>query len=438
MKESKEECEFISIKEAMEKGHGKVSIRGWIYRERGSNALKFIVLRDSSEIIQCVIEREKIGDEKFEAASKLQVEASMKITGQIKEDKRAPTGYEVAVEDFEIVGESDKFPITKDQSVEFLSEVRHLALRTRRLTAIMKIRSAYIQARDEFFRKEGFYRFDAPILQPSQSEGGSTLFEVKYYDAKTYLSQSWQLYGEAAVFALEKVYDFGPTFRAEKSKTSRHLSEFWMAEMEAAWMDLKDVSEFAKKEIKYCIAQTAERCRDEFKLLGQDADALIEMTKKEWPTIKYREALRLIEKEEKVKVEFGKDLRTEEERALMKQFDTPVVVTHYPVEIMAFYKPKDPEFPDEALCFDMLAPGIGVEIVGGSQRSLDVKDMSERLERDGEDTKNYEWYFDSRKYGSVPHSGYGIGTERIISWICGLDSIKDAIPFPRTALRWTP
>jgi asparaginyl-tRNA synthetase len=430
--------EYITIKEAMKKGHGQVSIRGWIYRERGSNALKFIVLRDSSDIIQCVIEKEKVGAEKFELVTKLQVEASMKITGTIKEDKRAPTGYEISVEDFEVVGESDKFPITKDQSVEFLSEVRHLALRTRRLTAIMKIRSAYIQARDEFFRKEEFYRFDAPILQPSQSEGGSTLFEVKYYDAKTYLSQSWQLYGESAVFALEKVYDFGPTFRAERSKTSRHLSEFWMAEMEAAWMDLHDVSEFAKKELKFCIAQTAERCREEFKILEQDPDKLIEMTKKEWPTIKYRKALKLIEESEHMKVEFGKDLRTEEERALMKQFDTPVVVTHYPVEIMAFYKPKDEHFPDEALCFDMLAPGVGVEIVGGSQRSLDVEDMSKRLEHDGEDTKNYEWYFDSRKYGSVPHSGYGIGTERVISWICGLDNIKDAIPFPRTALRWTP
>lgn len=430
--------EYISIRQAMQKKEGKVSIRGWVYRERGSNALKFIVLRDSTDIMQCVIEKEKVGEQKFAEASKLQVEASMKITGVIKEDKRAPTGFEISVDDFEIVGESDKFPITKDQSVEFLSEVRHLALRTRRMTAIMKIRSAYIQARDEFFRKEGYYRFDAPILQPSQSEGGSTLFEVKYYDAKTYLSQSWQLYGESAVFALEKVYDFGPTFRAEKSKTSRHLSEFWMAEMEAAWMDLHDVSEFAKKELKYCIKQTAERCRDDFKLLGVDADSLIAMTQKEWPTIKYREALKLIEKAEKTKVEFGKDLRTEEERALMKQFETPVVVTHYPIEIMAFYKPKDPKFPDEALCFDMLAPQTGVEIVGGSQRSLDIKDMSERLSKDGEDTKNYDWYFDSRKYGSVPHSGYGVGTERVISWICGLDSIKDAIPFPRTALRWTP
>jgi len=429
---------YLSIKEAMKKGTGKVSIRGWVHRERGSNALKFIVLRDSSEIIQCVIERKIVGDAKFDVVSKLQVEASMKITGEIKEDKRAPTGFEIAVTDFEVVGESDTFPITKDQSVEFLSEKRHLALRTRRMTAILKIRSAYVQARDEFFRKEDFFRFDAPILQPTQSEGGSTVFEVKYYQTKTYLAQTWQLYGESGIFALERIYNMGPTFRAEKSKTSRHLAEFWMAEMEAAWMDLHDVSEFAKKELKYCIKQTAERCRDEFKLLGRDPDALIAMADKEWLTMKYVDALKLIKEKDGMEVEFGKDLRTEEERAIMGHFDVPVCVTHYPVVAMGFYKPRDPEFPEEALCFDMLCPEIGVEIVGGSQRSLDVEDMTKRLEADGEDAKNYEWYFDSRKYGSVPHSGYGVGIERVLTWICGLDSIKDAIPFPRTALRWTP
>ncbi|MGM5481703.1 MAG: asparagine--tRNA ligase, partial [Nanobdellota archaeon] len=342
------------------------------------------------------------------------------------------------VSDFEIVSESDQFPITKDQSPEFLLDIRHLSLRTRRQTAILKIRSAYVQAREEFFQKEGFHRFDAPILQPSQSEGGSTLFEVKYYDKMTYLSQSWQLYAEAGVFALEKIYNFGPTFRAEKSKTSRHLSEFWMAEMEAAWFDLKKSSEFAKKELKYCISETAKRCRDEFKLLEQDPDALIAMCDKEWPTIKYREAVKMIKEKDGIDVPFGKDLRTEEERAIMSHFDTPVAVTHYPVEAMAFYKPRDPEHSDEALCFDVLAPQTGVEIVGGSERSQDIDDMKARLEAEGEDVENYQWYFDLRRYGSVPHSGYGVGTERVIAWITGIDNIKDAIPFPRTMLRFKP
>ena len=302
----------------------------------------------------------------------------------------------------------------------------------------MKIRSTYIQARDEFFRLEKFHRFDAPIMQPMQCEGGSTLFEVKYYKDKMYLSQSWQLYAEAGVFGLEKIYNFGPTFRAEKSKTSRHLSEFWMAEAEIAWADLHDISEFAKKELKFCLKKVAEERADELKQLGKDSKDILAMVKKDWPTIKYREALKVLKEKCKMDVPFGKDLRTIEEEELMKHFDVPVVVTHYPVEVMAFYKPRDPEHIDEALCFDMLAPEGYGEIIGGSQRSLDIKDMTERLEKDGEDPEAYKWYFDLRIYGSVPHSGYGIGVERIVRWICGLDNIKDAIPFPRTMERYNP
>ncbi|MFP4523822.1 MAG: asparagine--tRNA ligase [Candidatus Woesearchaeota archaeon] len=433
-----DEIEFKSIKDVKAQGSGKVALRGWVHRERGSNKLRFIVLRDSTDTIQCVIRKDDVGAEQFELAEKLQIEASVKLAGTIKEDERAPGGYEVSVESFEVVGWSHEFPIQKDQSEEFLLDVRHLALRTRKQAAILKVRSAYVQARDEFFRQEGYYRFDTPILQPNQCEGGSTLFEVKYYDKKTYLAQSWQLYAEAGIFALERIYNFGPTFRAEKSKTSRHLSEFWMAEMEAAWMRLPEVTEFAKKELKYCIKATAERCREELEFLGQDPDALIAMTEKDWPTIKYREVLSTLKEKDGMVVPFGKDLRTEEEQAIMQHYDTPVVVTHYPVEAMAFYKPRDPEYPDEALCFDMLAPKVGTEIIGGSERSLDVEDMKERLEAEGESIDNYDWYMDLREYGSVPHSGYGVGVERVITWITGADNIKDAIPFPRTMMRWTP
>ena len=422
----------------MKKGTGAVAIRGWVYRERGSNKIKFIVLRDSTDIIQCVVKKDDFSEKKWVDADKLQVEASMEITGTIKKDDRAPTGYEVTVKDFKIIGESDSYPITKDQSSEFLLDQRHLWIRSRKMVAIMKIRSAYGQAREEFFKKEGFYRFDTPVLQPTQSEGGSTVFEVKYYKQKLYLAQTWQLYGEAAIFALEKVYNTGPTFRAEKSKTSRHLSEFWMVETEVAWWKLEEITEFAKKELKYCIKAVAEECVEEFKLLGRDTKGLIAMTKKKWPTIKYREALKILKEKDGMKVTFGKDLRTIEEETLMKHFDTPVVVTHYPQEVMAFYKPKDPNKSDEALCFDMLCPEIGSEIVGGSQRSLDIKEMSENLKRDGEDPKDYQFYFDLRKYGSVPHSGYGVGLERVLQWICKLDNIKDAIAFPRTMLRWSP
>lgn len=429
--------EFISIQEAISKGKGNVAIRGWVYRERGSKELKFVVLRDSSNIIQCVLKKEKF-EKQWAQIDKIKIESSLEIEGEIKEDKRAPTGYEVSVDKINIIHIAEDFPINKDLNEELLGDRRHLWLRSRKMTAIMKIRSRYIQAREEFFHKEGFYRFDTPILQPTQSEGGSTVFEVKYYDKKTYLAQTWQLYGESAIFALEKVYNMGPTFRAEKSNTSRHLSEFWMAETEVAWWGLKEISEFAKKELKYCIGVVAKECEEDFKILEVDSKKLLEIAKKEWPTIKYREALKLIKEKDGIDVPFGKDLRTIEEQAIMKHFDTPVVVTHYPKEIMAFYKPKDPKNPDEALCFDMLAPGIGIEIVGGSQRDLDVEEMSKRLEADGEDPKNYQFYFDTRKYGSVPHSGYGVGIERVLQWICGLDSIKDAIPFPRTPTRVTP
>lgn len=428
----------MSIKEAKEKGQDEVTVKGWVYRERGSNKMKFIVLRDSTGIIQCVISREEIGENNFSIADKIQVETSMEITGQIKKDERAPTGYEIKVTGFKIIGESHEFPIQKDKSREFLDDNRHLWLRSRKMTSILKIRSSYIQAREEFFRKEGFFRFDAPVLQPSQCEGGATLFEVKYYNDTTYLSQSWQLYAEAAVFALEKVYNLGPTFRAEKSKTSRHLSEFWMAEMEAAWFNLYDVTEFAKKELKYCIKRIAEERKEELEYLGKDPEKLKEMTEKEWPSIKYREALKILNEKENMEVPFGKDLRTIEEQKLMNHFDVPVAVTHYPKEEMAFYKPADPEQQDEALCFDMLAPEGYGEIIGGSERSTSIEEMRKELEKEGENIDNYQWYFDLRRYGSVPHSGYGIGLERVLAWLCGLDNIKDAIPFPRTMQRYTP
>jgi len=428
---------YLSIQEAMDKEKGNVSVRGWIHRERGSNKLKFVILRDSSNTIQCIFKKD-LFEKKWSEIDHLQVESSIEIDGEIKKDERAPTGYEILVKSYKIVGKSEKYPITKDQSVEFLADNRHLWLRSRKMMAILKIRSTYLQAREEFFTKKGFFRFDSPILQPTQSEGGSTVFEVKYYKDKIYLAQTWQLYAEAAIFSLEKIYNMGPTFRAEKSKTSRHLSEFWMAETEVAWYKLDDIVALAKEELKYCLKKVAEERAKELEFLGKDPKKLMKMVKKSWPTIKYREALKLLKEKCKMTVPFGKDLRTIEEEKLMELYDVPVVVTHYPKEIMAFYKPKDPKQPDEALCFDMLAPEAGGEIVGGSQRSTDIKAMEEGLKKEGEDPKNYSWYFDLRKFGSVPHSGYGVGVERVIKWICGLDNIKDAIPFPRTMDRYKP
>jgi len=415
-----------------------VHLRGWIYRTRSSGNIVFTVIRDATGTIQATVKKGNLPDDKFEDAKKALIESSVELKGIIKEDKRAPEGYEIQVVGFNVVNFAETFPIVKDQSPEFLLDQRHLWIRSQKLTSILKIRSTVAGAIHKFFRDRGYFEFDAPILQPNQCEGGSTLFEVKYYDNKTYLSQTWQLYAEAAVFSLEKIYNMGPTFRAERSKTSRHLSEFWMAEMEAAWMDLHDITEVAKEEVKFILSEVLKHNKRELNVLKQDINKLQHIAESEFSTITYTKALEILNEKENMNVQWGKDLRTIEENKLMNHFDTPVVVTNYPLEIMAFYKPKDPDDPKTALCFDMIAPGGYGEIVGGSQRSLDVEDMEKKLKESGEKIENYEWYFDLRKYGSVPHSGYGLGVERVVAWICGIDNIKDAIPFPRTILRFKP
>jgi len=434
------EQEWVKMKEVFKGNYTdkKIKTRGWIYRTRSSGNIVFTVLRDSSDVLQATIKKGNLPDKEFEDAKKALVESSVELEGEVKEDKRAPGGYELKVTKFDVINFAEVFPITKDQSPEFLLDQRHLWIRSQKLSAILKIRSTVVGAIHKFFRENGYYEFDAPVLQPNQCEGGSTLFEVKYYDNKTYLSQSWQLYAEAGIFALEKIYNMGPTFRAEKSKTSRHLSEFWMAEMEAAWMKLDEITEVAKDEIKFILKEVVENNKRELEILGRDASMLEKISKAKFPTITYTEALKILEEKEGMDVEWGKDLRTIEENNLMNHFDTPVVVTNYPLEIMAFYKPKDPKDSKTALCFDMIAPEGYGEIVGGSERSTDLDDMKKRLEDMGEKIENYEWYFDLRRFGSVPHSGYGVGVERVVAWICGTDNIKDAIPFPRTVLRYTP
>lgn len=415
-----------------------VCVRGWIYRTRSSGNIVFTVIRDATGTIQATVKRGNLSDDEFEDAKKALVESSVIIHGLVAEDKRAPGGYELRVTGFEIVQFAEVFPITEDQSPEFLMDQRHLWIRSQKLNAVFKIRSTVVGAIHGFFREHGYIEFDAPVLQPNQCEGGSTLFEVKYYDTKTFLSQSWQLYAESAVFSLGKVYNMGPTFRAERSKTSRHLSEFWMAEMEAAWMELEELTSVAKDEIRYILQQVIEKNPRELVILGQDIEKLKKIVSEPFPTITYDEVIDVLKNKAGLDVEWGKDLRTIEENTLMEFYNTPVVVTNYPLDIMAFYKPPDPKNPKTALCFDMIAPEGYGEIIGGSQRSLDVARMKQRLEEAGENIDNYEWYFDLRRYGSVPHSGYGVGVERVVAWICHLDNIKDAIAFPRTMTRYRP
>ena len=428
---------FISIQEAINKGKGKVAVRGWIYRERGSNKLRFLVLRDSTNIIQCVLDRTKFGKQ-WDEIDKLQIEASVEIEGTIKSDKRAPTGYEISVDKINIVGLSDEFPIQKDLNEELLGDRRHLWLRSRKMMAIMKVRSTVIGALHEYFRSKEFYEFQSPIIIPGGAEEGPTMFELDYFGKKMYLAQTWQLYAEAAIYSLEKIYCVAPSFRAEKSRTSRHLTEYWHTEMEVAWVNLNELMDYAEEMTKHVIKRVLEKNKEELKILERDVKKLEPTVKKKFPRITYDEALKNLKQKKNISVKWGKDLRTVEEEKLMELYDTPVFVHHYPKDIMAFYKPRDSKNPKTARCFDMLAPEANGELIGGSERDTNMEELKKSLKSKGEKLEDYSYYFDIHSYGAIPHGGYGLGTERLVKWICGLDTIKDAIAFPRTMTRMSP
>ncbi len=429
----------ISIQDAITQGSGEVALHGWVFRERGSNKLKFIVLRDSTTIIQCIFDRQKF-ENSWDEIDHLQVEASLEIRGELRKDERAPTGYEVQVNSYQVIGKSENFPIVKDQSTEFLADNRHLWLRSRRMTAILKIRSTVFGAIHEFFHKQGFYEYQSPIFQAVQCEGGSDLFSVDYFEKKNevFLSQSWQLYAEPAIFSLEKIYTIAPSFRAEPSKTSRHLTEYWHAEMELAWCNFKDIQNYGEKLIKHVFKRVLERNKPELAVLERDISKLEPVLKKKFVRMTYTHALKILQEQASLDVEWGKDLRTIEEDKLTALYDVPVICTHYPKKVKAFYMMEDPKNADVVQGCDFLAPEGHGEIIGGSQREHDLEKIKERLRAQGEDPIKYEFYLDTRRYGSVPHGGFGLGVERLIKWICGLDSIKDAIPFPRTMERYKP
>ncbi len=427
---------YLTAGEAIKKGSGSAMIRGWCYRIRKSNVKIFIILRDNTNIIQCLVDKEKVSNKVWEDAEKITVETSLTLDGTLSKDKRAVTGCELHIKDLEIVHLAERFPITRDKSQEFLLDKRHLWVRSARLTNVMKVRSTVLNAFSDFFRKNGYYRFSPPILTPLACEGGATLFKVKYFNDTTYLTQSWQLYAEAAIFGLEKIYCISPCFRAERSKTPRHLAEFWMAEVETAWQSFDELLKQAEGVVAHVVKEVVKNNSKELKELGQDINKLKKI-KTPFPRMTYDEALKLLE-EEGVKIPWGKDLRTIEEDVLSKHFSKPIIVTNYPKETMAFYKPRDPKNPKTALCFDMIAPEGYGEIIGGSQRDTDIDEMKKTLVKGGEKVKDYEWYFDTRRFGSVPHSGFGLGIERTVAWLCKLDNIKDAIPFPRTMLRKGP
>lgn len=431
---------FISIQEAIKKASGKVAVRGWIYRERGSNKMKFLVLRDSTDIIQCVLEKEKFSKQ-WDEIDKLQIEASVEIEGQIKKDERAVTGFEIHVDKINIIGQSNEFPINKDLNEELLGDRRHLWLRSRKMTSILKIRSTVLEAIREHWREKGFYEYHSPELLGMQCEGGSTLFKVDYYGKPVYLSQTWQLHAEPAIFALEKIFTIQPAFRAEKSKTSRHLSELWMAEMEVAWQDFEYLQNDAEELIKHIIKKVLEKNKQELEILERDVKKLESSVKKDFPRMTYTDALEILNKKKKMKIEWGKDLRTIEEDKLSELYETPIIVTEYPKQVKAFYMKEAEKHPKQGkvvLGFDVIAPEHFGEIIGASQREESIDKLKENLKQQGEDPEKYEFYFDTRRYGSVPHGGFGMGVERIIAWLCGLETIKDAIAFPRTMTRINP
>ncbi len=429
---------FLQIQQAIEKASGKVAVRGWVFRERGSNKMKFIVLRDSTNIIQCILKKENF-EAQWKKIDSLKIESSIEIEGTIKQDKRAPTGFEIQVSKINILQIAEDYPINKDLNEELLGDRRHLWLRSRKMTAILKIRSTIFGAIHEYFRSKEFYEYQSPIFQSVQCEGGSTLFNVDYFGKKgVFLAQTWQLFAEPAIFSLEKIYTIAPSFRAEESKTSRHLTEYWHAEMEVAWANFKDIQDYGEELIKHIVKKVLEKNKPELEILERDVKKLEPTINKKFPRMTYDEALKILKEKCKIKIPWGKDLRTIEEDKLSRLYDTPVIVTNYPKEVKAFYMKETDGNSKVVNGCDFIAPEGYGEIIGGSEREADPKKIIKRLKEMKENPKQYGFYLDTRKYGSIPHGGFGMGVERIISWICGLSTIKDAIAFPRTMTRWSP
>ena len=379
-----------------------------------------------------------VSEEVFDLAGKTGQESSIEITGKVKKEERAPGGYELDAVDLKIISETHDYPITpKEHGVEFLMDYRHLWLRSSKQVAIMRVRHRIVKAIRDFFDGNGFTLMDPPILTPSSCEGTSTLFETEYFDlGKAYLTQSGQLYAEAGAMALGKVYTFGPTFRAEKSKTKRHLTEFWMCEPEVAFADLNDDMDLAEEFLEYIVQTVLKEREDELKVLERDPKFLMNV-KKPLPRISYDEAVEILKKNGS-EFEYGNDFGAPDETIISNQYDRPVMVHRYPSAVKAFYMKRDPENPNLALAVDVLAPEGYGEIIGGSQREDNIDLLIERIKEHDLPMKDFEWYLDLRRFGSVPHSGFGLGLERTVSWICGLEHIRETIPFPRMIYRNTP
>ncbi|MFC7441729.1 asparagine--tRNA ligase [Laceyella putida] len=429
---------LTTIKEVAAHVGQEVKLGGWLYNKRSSGKIQFLQLRDGTGFIQGVLVKNQVAPEVWEEATKLTQESSLYVTGTVRQDDRAPSGFELDVTHLEIIQVAEEYPITKkEHGVDFLMDHRHLWLRSPRQRAILAIRAEIIRAIQGFLDQQGFTLVDPPILTPSSCEGTTNLFHTKYFDEDAFLTQSGQLYMEAAAMALRKVYSFGPTFRAEKSKTRRHLIEFWMIEPEMAFVDHEGNLEVQEQMLTHVVQQVLKNCEQELKTLDRDISKL-QQVKAPFPRITYDEAVELLHKEGFADFKWGEDFGAPHETKIAESFDRPVFITHYPTEIKAFYMKPDPTRPEVVLCADLIAPEGYGEIIGGSQRIDDPALMEERYATHNLPLEAYQWYLDLRKYGSVPHSGFGLGLERTVAWICGLDHVRETIPFPRMLNRLYP
>jgi asparaginyl-tRNA synthetase len=415
-----------------------VTLRGWLHNRRSSGKIHFLTLRDGSGFIQCVMSKQAVGDDAFKQADHLAQESAIVVHGTVRADARAPGGYEVDVTSLQVISESHEYPITpKEHGVDYLMDRRHLWIRSPRQQAILRVRHEVIDAVRNFFNERGFILADTPIFTPAACEGTTTLFPVQYFEDETaYLTQSGQLYNEANAMALGRVYCFGPTFRAEKSKTRRHLTEFWMVEPEVAYATLDDVMDLAEGLVVHVVKRVLERRRAELKVLERDTSRL-ERIDAPFPRISYDEAAEILKKKG-LPFEWGGDFGAPDETALSEEFDRPICVHRYPSAVKAFYMKPDPERPEVALCVDVLAPEGYGEIIGGGQRIDDLDLLLRRIREHNLPQEAFEWYLDLRRYGSVPHGGFGMGIERVVSWICGLEHLREAIPYPRMLYRIYP
>ena len=416
----------------------KVKIGAWVANKRSSGKIAFLSLRDGSAFFQAVIVKSKVSEELFDLATSLNQETAIWVTGEISKDARSKFGYEIQVEAIEVVGESDDYPITpKDHGTDFLMDHRHLWLRSSKQHAIMLIRNEIIRATHEFYQREGFIQMDSPILVGNAGENTTDLFHTEYFDEDAYLAQTGQLYGEAGAMALGKIYTFGPTFRAEKSKTRRHLIEFWMIEPEMAFVEHDESLDIQERYVAHLVQSVLDNCDYALDVLDRDKEQLKKYTQLPYPRISYDEAIEILQDND-FDVEWGVDFGSPEETFLAEQYETPIFITNYPKAIKAFYMKQHPEREDVVICADMIAPEGYGEIIGGSQREDDYEKLLKGIENFGLGTEEYEWYLDLRRYGSVPHSGFGLGLERTVTWLAGTEHIREAIPFPRLLNRIYP